>query len=743
MKQTGVYLDDVFNDTSFVKGLYSNSYGLYWKAVQRRENKNLTPAEVYLKNNNSSQDLFNSNNNNSNSNSGSNVNSQNSDSTDDEFSIDGYSYDEYINSINNAIEGWYHNIDQRYMEYLVIDHTNNKIISNTSSNLGVFYDISKDLDTTDNNSSSLSNNKTISENYSNEDLTSYIKSYSYAVVIQFDEKGTIKIPYIKGAKEYSLNLLNALDLNDEIFYSNNPTSFAGYTRPENITIVFGVPSNATYFNNINSFENWIYLSNFTDLTFMYYSVVISLIILLMALFLPFIKTWQLETGVHLKIPFEVNVIGIGLVLFLYYFASYITLSLLDSWQKTLEQYSIPDWSAGLIIDLFSLFMWVVIMGLLFTILLSLRQIFTLGPIRYIKEKTITANLYKKVVSLSKRIINSVLSIDLTNPTDKAILKILGLNFVIISVVCIFWVFGIVALIIYTLILYFLLRKYFNDLQQKYSVLLKATNRIAEGNLDIVIDQNLGVFEPLKTELTKVQTGFKKAVDEEIKSQKMRTELITNVSHDLKTPLTAIITYINLLKEGNITEEERDSYLNTLDAKAQRLKILIEDLFEMSKVSSKNITLNLVDVDLKSLLKQVQLELSDKIEASRIELRYNLPDEKITLTLDSEKTYRIFENLFVNITKYALPNTRAYIDLLETTEGVSITIKNISAYELDLNENELTERFVRGDKSRNTEGSGLGLAIAKSLTELQGGSFKIVTDGDLFKVIVTFYKTNVI
>jgi len=218
-------------------------------------------------------------------------------------------------------------------------------------------------------------------------------------------------------------------------------------------------------------------------------------------------------------------------------------------------------------------------------------------------------------------------------------------------------------------------------------------------------------------------------------------LALGLSHDLKTPLTAIITYINLLKEENVSEEERRSYIETLDNKSQRLKNLIEDLFEVSKASSNNITLDLIEIDLGNLIHQVLLELDDKIVGSKVEFRYNPPEDKIILQLDSEKTYRIFENLIINIIKYAMPHTRAYIDIIKNKGIIQVVLKNISASELNINVDDITERFVRGDLARNTEGSGLGLAIVKSFVELQGGEFRIQTDGDLFKAIVEWKMEN--
>lgn len=253
---------------------------------------------------------------------------------------------------------------------------------------------------------------------------------------------------------------------------------------------------------------------------------------------------------------------------------------------------------------------------------------------------------------------------------------------------------------------------------------------------------MGIFEPFRDEIDKIQSGFKKAVDEEVKSTKMKTDLITNVSHDLKTPLTAIITYVDLLKKPGITQEEQEKYIGILDQKANRLKVLIEDLFEISKATSKTVSLNIMDIDIVSLLKQVRLELQDKIESTDLIFRWQLPEDKIILPLDSQRTYRVFENLLVNITKYAMPYSRVYITMEDTENHVKITMKNVSATELDFSPGEITERFVRGDASRNTEGSGLGLAIAKSFTELQGGRLEVFIDADLFTVEITFLKPQI-
>lgn len=332
---------------------------------------------------------------------------------------------------------------------------------------------------------------------------------------------------------------------------------------------------------------------------------------------------------------------------------------------------------------------------------------------------------------------TLVSLDITRNTRKQVIRLLLINAVVVLMLCTMWFAGWFGVIIYTLLLYFVIKKYISDLQKKYSILLRATNEIANGNLDVKIEEHLGIFEPFKPQIYRIEEGFQKAVEEEVKSQRMKTELITNVSHDLKTPLTAIITYVNLLKEDNVTEEQRKQYLQVLDQKSLRLKALIEDLFEVSKANSKNITLNLVDVDIVNLLRQVEFEQEDRLAEKHLTVRLRLPEEKLLVRLDSQKAYRIYENLFGNIVKYAMEGTRIYVDL-ECAEGeVTVKLKNITEQEITVSPEELTERFVRGDASRNTEGSGLGLAIVRSFTELMGGRFSITVDGDLFTASTTW------
>jgi signal transduction histidine kinase len=217
---------------------------------------------------------------------------------------------------------------------------------------------------------------------------------------------------------------------------------------------------------------------------------------------------------------------------------------------------------------------------------------------------------------------------------------------------------------------------------------------------------------------------------------LKTELITNVSHDLRTPLTSIITYTELLKTPDLTEEDREAYVQIIDRKSKRLKVLIDDLFEASKMVSGSIELAKEKVDLVQLLQQALAEHNETIGESTLQFRVANPDKPVYAVVDGQKLWRVFDNLIGNILKYSLENTRVYISVKDVQEKAIIEFKNVAKYELSQDIDELFERFKRGDTSRHTEGSGLGLAIAKSIVDLHGGGLDIDVDGDLFKITIT-------
>ncbi|MBR4768847.1 MAG: HAMP domain-containing histidine kinase, partial [Lachnospiraceae bacterium] len=260
-------------------------------------------------------------------------------------------------------------------------------------------------------------------------------------------------------------------------------------------------------------------------------------------------------------------------------------------------------------------------------------------------------------------------------------------------------------------------------------------RISQGDTKAkVLNTSLhGDNEKMAQAVNEIGQSVQNAVSTSMKDEKMKADLITNVSHDLKTPLTSIISYVDLLKNEDIKNENAQNYIAILDEKSQRLKQLTDDLVEVSKISSGNIVLQNEPLNVKELLNQAVGEFYEKFEEKKLDVINALPDEPVMIKADSRSIYRVIENLFMNIYKYALEGTRVYLEVTKDTERSFISVKNISANPLGITAEELTERFIRGDESRSSEGAGLGLSIAKSLTEAMNGSFRIVIDGDLFKV----------
>ncbi len=279
---------------------------------------------------------------------------------------------------------------------------------------------------------------------------------------------------------------------------------------------------------------------------------------------------------------------------------------------------------------------------------------------------------------------------------------------------------------------------FNKINE-FEKIENALKSIYEGNTNIHLNSNelKGVLKQLAIYIEDIAGGLSNAVNESLKSERLKTELITNVSHDIKTPLTSIINYVDLLKKEKMPNEKAEEYLNILDSKSQRLKKLTEDLVEASKASSGNIKLQIEKINVNEILKQVSGEFEDRFKNRGLEQIVNLPEEDIYIEADGRYLYRVLENIYSNVTKYAMENSRVYLDVVVKSKSVVIQMKNISQEKLNISAEELMQRFVRGEKSRNTEGSGLGLSIASSLTELQGGKFHIYLDGDLFKVTIGF------
>lgn len=353
---------------------------------------------------------------------------------------------------------------------------------------------------------------------------------------------------------------------------------------------------------------------------------------------------------------------------------------------------------------------------------------------YFRNNTCIYALYAKLKGLG----NKITEFDLRDNVNQDILKFTICNALLVIILYVISPSKTIFAILYVIISFLYIRKQSMKVRNDYKNMLDFTEQLSHGHFDTEIEDDLGIFNSMRDRLNNLKIGFEVAVKEETKSQNMKTELITNVSHDLKTPLTCIKNYVILLKNTQADETTRTEYLNQLERYTNRLSNLIQDLFDVSKASSGNIDLHPIDLRLQALVDQSLAECIEVLESKDIQVVKNVED--VVVHLDGDKTYRVFENLLTNIGKYAMPHSRAYIDIHEEEDYVSVIFKNMSEVEMNFSSEEIQERFVRGDKSRHETGSGLGLAIAKSFVVAQGGTFDIEIDGDLFKVIMTFKKS---
>lgn len=354
-----------------------------------------------------------------------------------------------------------------------------------------------------------------------------------------------------------------------------------------------------------------------------------------------------------------------------------------------------------------------------------------GFVRFLKEDTWLGNRIMELYGGIKDLSNY----DLDQKIKSLILKGVLLNTVLMFLCALFW--GWLLVLIYGVVSYIFLLHQAQRIVKEYDKLLVRLDRIAQGDFKVDDQYQTSILPSLQEKLDTVQEDFEEAIKERVRSQNLRTELITNVSHDLKTPLTGIKSYLELLNDSQLSAEDKEEYLIRLNQYTDRLSKLIEDLFEVSKANSGNIQLETQNVDIVSLVEQVLVENETMLEKKGLSPVIRKPEEPILCLLDGDKTVRIFENLLSNVAKYALENTRVFVTMEKNQDTVDITIQNISKTPLDFDPHDITERFVRADQSRHEEGSGLGLAIVKSFCEIQNGSFTVQLDGDVFKVIVSF------
>ena len=521
----------------------------------------------------------------------------------------------------------------------------------------------------------------------------------------------------------------------EIYGKSIPKSQIQLRVPQNLKAEFAIPHNLTENNDII----WYNTGNLVhgEMSGRFLAVTCCMMVFFIGLYILFYPV-SVEQEVNpfafmRKIKAEIKWVFLGTVLCL----AYIGMAFLGVYtmtgelQTALQMLGIPY---AELVPVVLQFIGLMLTGLFTAMgIFEIKYMLTSGFCRYWKEDSLIGSICGNV----KRRFEKLSEVDLSDKTDTVLLKYVLIQMVIVGVIACFWSFGIVLSVLYSVLLFFYIRKKLKKVQKDYQVLLKEAHQLADGRFDEEITQDVGIFNALGEEFKNVRTGFEKAVCEEMKSQNMKTELISNVSHDLKTPLTGIKNYAELLGQNNVSEQDKQVYLENLQHYIDRLNNLIEDLFEVSKVNSGNIELNPVELNVVALIQQAQAETEDLLKQKNLTVILDAPENGIVQALDGDKTYRIFENLFTNIAKYALPGTRVYVSATAQPEYTEIVFKNISEAQMNFTPEEIVERFVRGDKSRHESGSGIGLAIVKSFTEVQNGTFSIEIDGDLFKAVVRF------
>lgn len=521
----------------------------------------------------------------------------------------------------------------------------------------------------------------------------------------------------------------------EIYGKSIPKSQIQLRVPQNLKAEFAIPQNLTENNDII----WYNTGNLVhgEMSGRFLAVTCCMMVFFIGLYILFYPV-SVEQEVNpfafmRKIKAEIKWAFLGTVLCL----AYIGMAFLDVYtmtgelQTALQMLGIPY---AELVPVVLQFIGMMLTGLFTAMgIFEIKYMLTSGFCRYWKEDSLIGSICGNV----KRRFEKLSEVDLSDKTDTVLLKYVLIQMVIVGVIACFWSFGIVLSVLYSVLLFFYIRKKLKKVQKDYQVLLKEAHQLADGRFDEELTQDVGIFNALGDELKNVRIGFEKAVSEEIKSQNMKTELISNVSHDLKTPLTGIKNYAELLGQDNVSGQDKQVYLENLQHYIDRLNNLIEDLFEVSKVNSGNIELNPVELNVVALIQQAQAETEDLLKQKNLTVILDAPENGIVQALDGDKTYRIFENLFTNIAKYTLPGTRVYVSATAQHEYTEIVFKNISEAQMNFTPEEIVERFVRGDKSRHESGSGIGLAIVKSFTEVQNGTFSIEIDGDLFKAVVRF------
>lgn len=600
-------------------------------------------------------------------------------------------------------------------EYETMRNDFNAFFTNDSA----FFYVAEDLDT-GNIVSNLSDPKQDS---------SKTDDHRFYVSFRFDEKGECSI-----SGDLTLDIFDAYN-----FYALFPSVEDVYypeiqiNPPENMEFQFMISSTAFSYLGISGYLNsWDQFNAFGGISFF----VAAAVLFVFLLFYPIRYVSEVQPFKTIRNwSIEINLFLLPSLVTLAFMVSMLSASFTinGEFSYLLNEYGLIV--SDMIVLGFNFVVWFLSMIILSLTIFELKYIVVYGPIRFIKEHSLTASCIRWI----KKTIDDLFTVDLSMPFYKQLLLlILGNALVMLFFGILNFSLMIICTLLYSIALFYFIYRHLIEIQQDYHKLLASIRGIVSNHFEKT-DEDFGIFASGREELEKLSVNFEEAVQEKVRSEKMKTELISNVSHDLKTPLTCIKNYAALLDDDALSSEKRHEYQEKLKKYANRLKTLIDDLLEISKVESGNLKLEPANLNIIDLLDQVYMQSEEALNAKNITVIRHYADKKLILCLDSNKTYRIFENLFTNISKYAMPNSRAYVSVKEENGRVKIEMNNVSEQPMDFTSSEIMERFVRGDKSRSQQGSGLGLAIARSFTQAQGGTFELKIDCDLFKVRIEFEK----
>lgn len=528
-----------------------------------------------------------------------------------------------------------------------------------------------------------------------------IEEYDLLIKVTYDKNGEANVEFKSGNETSGSHM-------DTDIISNLESEELGYKYEpiKNMTFIYGIE------NIVTSGFNQTYLYNklnykYEEMVYRYIALGIILVVLF-GLVIPYRKEKDLFMMKRLiKAPLDVKVVLIIFNIIMCIYSAWIAIETISGLVSGGLYLRVGDYEVSVIITIIS--------NILIFLITYITLLYNVVIVKSIKRKENNNDILIRIA------INKFIEkIDLRKFDKKGVIILLIINLIIISLLSIFWFFGVIGALLYTVFIYVLIRSNIKKFNKEYKLILDSASMITKGDLDYKIEEEFLWLDSLKEDVLCMKSSFIKSIEEEIKNQNMKGELLNNISKDLNTPVDNISSYIEKLKDDNLSNKERIKYIEKLEKKSYEFKKLIEDLFEVSKANSGSIKLDLNNIDIVALIKQTIVEEKEKLDNASLKLNLKIPSEKVILKLDGQRTYKVFENLIENIIKYSIENTRVYIEVKEESEKIYIIFKNISK-----------------DPIKEFYGKGMGLQIVKGFVEAQGGNFDIEIDGDLFKAIIYF------